>query len=1177
MKGGDYMSLRFVIGRAGSGKSTFCLHEVQEELGQRPRGETILYLVPEQMTFQTQQALIGNEGVSASIRAQVFSFSRLAWKVLQEVGGASRLHIDEAGVHMLLRKIVEARKEGLYVFQKAAEQNGFFEHLGSMIAEFKRYNVTPSNVYEMWQQLDAHSSGDEQKLLANKMYDLQLLYDDFERALIGKYLDSEDYLQLLVEKLPDSDYVKGAEIYIDGFHSFSPGELEIIRQLMICGARITITLTVDEKTLSQPTSELDLFYQTVLTYEKVKQLAREEKIAVESTISMSEQPRFLSPALAHLEAEFESRPSKKFQSEPDITLYTAANLRAEVEGVAREIRRLVAEEEYRYRDITVLLRNGESYYDVMKTLFTDYDIPHFIDEKHPMSHHPLIECIRSALEVISGNWRYDAIFRCIKTELLYPLDVRKESMREEMDEFENYCLAYGVQGKRWTADEPWTYRRYRSLDGVNGMQTDSEREMEEKINRLRDVVRTPIIRLQKRLKRASSVVQMCEAVYLFLEELDVPKKLEDLRMRAEAEGNFLFASDHDQVWEEVMNLLDTFVEMLGEEKMSRSMFIDVMTTGLEALQFANIPPSLDQVLIANIDRSRLSDIRAAFVIGANEGIIPAAPSDEGMLSDEEREFLVTAGVELAPTTRQTLLEEQFVIYQTVTRASEKLYISCPLADEEGKTLLSSSFIKKVKRMFPSVKEVFVTNDVNDLSRQVQISYVATPEVTLSYVTQQLQNWKRYGFEGNLDFWWDVYNFYVTSPEWKQKSSRVLSSLFYRNRAQKLSSVVSRDLYGDKIKGSVSRMELFNRCAYAHFAQHGLSLRERDIFKLDAPDIGELFHAALKKIADKLLRENRTWADLSIKECEHLSAVVIEEIAPLLQRQILLSSNRNYYLKQKLQQIIFRTSLILREHAKSSGFVPVDLEVPFGMGGTGSLPPMEFSLPNGVKMEVVGRIDRVDKAEDENGTFLRIIDYKSSTKALDLTEVYYGLALQMLTYLDVVISNANTWMKKDGTASPAGVLYFHIHNPIVEMKGDASEEEIEKEILKKFKMKGLVLGDADVVRLMDNKLSTGSSDIISAGLKKDGSFSARSSIASEQEFTTLQQYVHHTFENIGKDITEGVIDIAPYKMGNKAACTFCNFRSVCQFDESLEDNQFRTLKDMKDSEAMEKMREEVGGE
>lgn len=1169
------MSLQFVIGRAGSGKSELFLNEVQEELKQRPRGNAILYIVPEQMTFQTQQALIRSEEVQSSIRAQVFSFSRLAWKVLQEVGGSSRLHIDEAGVHMLLRKIVEARKEELHVFQKAAEQNGFFEQLGSMITEFKRYNLTPSNVYTMWQELETNSSGNEQKLLANKMYDLQLLYDDFERALIGKYLDSEDYLQLLFEKIPHSQYVKDADIYIDGFHSFSPQELEIVRQLMRCGAKMKMTLTLDEQTLAMPVSELDLFHQTIVTYENVKQLAREEKIVLQPTIFMREQPRFRSPGLAHLEAYYEARFPKEFEGEANVTLYNAVNLRAEVEGIAREIRRLVSEEGYRYRDIAVLLRNGDSYYDLMKTLFVDYNIPHFIDQKRSMSHHPLIECIRSALEVISGNWRYDAVFRCVKTELLYPLDTQKGQIREEMDEFENYCLAYGVQGKRWTSEEPWTYRRYRSLDGGEGAQTNSEREMEEKINRLRDIVRTPIIRLQKRLKRVATPMGMCEAVYLFLEELDVPKKLEDLRLKAEAEGDFLFATDHDQVWEQVMNLLDTFVEMLGDEKMSLSMFMNVMTTGLESLQFANIPPSLDQVIIANIDRSRLSNIRAAFIVGANEGVIPAAPTEEGVLSDEEREALVTAGIELAPTTRRKLLDEQFVIYQTVTCASDKLYLSCPLADEEGKTLLVSSFIKRMKRMFPSIKEEFLTNDVNDISIRDQISYVATPEVTMSYLTQQLQNWKRYGFEGNLSFWWDVYNFYVTSDEWKQKSSRVLSSLFYRNRAEKLSNDVSRQLYGEKIKGSVSRMELFNRCSYAHFAQHGLSLRERDIFKLDAPDIGELFHAALKKIADKLLRENRTWADLTVKECEYLSQVVIEELAPLLQRQILLSSNRHHYLKHKLQQIIFRTSLVLREHAKASGFVPVDLEVPFGMGGADSLPPMQFELANGVKMEVVGRIDRVDKAEDESGTYLRIIDYKSSAKALDLTEVYYGLALQMLTYLDVVTSNAGKWMRGSGKAAPAGVLYFHIHNPIVEMKGDVREAEIEQEILKKFKMKGLVLGDADVVRLMDHTLTTGSSNIISAGLKKDGSFSARSSIASEQEFDVLQKYVHQKFENIGTHITEGVIDIAPYKMGNKNACTFCNFRSLCQFDESLEDNEYRSLKDMKDSEALEKMREEAG--
>ncbi|MFD3447295.1 helicase-exonuclease AddAB subunit AddB [Microbacteriaceae bacterium 4G12] len=1166
------MSLRFVLGRAGSGKSEFCLREIHEELRHRPSGKTILYLVPEQMTFQAQQSLIGNSEVNASIRAQVFSFTRLAWKVLQEAGGASRLHIDEAGVHMLLRKIVEARKGELRVFQKASEQNGFFEQLGSMIAEFKRHNVTPSHVYTLWQELDTKSSEAQNMLLANKMYDLQVLYEDFERALIGKYLDSEDYLQLLANKIPDSHYVKDALVYIDGFQTLSPQELHVVKRLMEVGAQVTVVLTMDEPPIGER-DELDLFYTTASTYQQLTRLAKENKIVLAPPVIVTKQERFgSSEALAHLEKYYEARPAKWFGNTADIAVYSAANRRAEIEGVAREIRRLVREQGWRYRDIAVTVRNGNNYHDLIKTVFYDYQIPYFIDEKRSMLHHPLVELIRSALEVVGGNWRYDAVFRCIKTELLYPLGSNVEKLREEMDEFENYCLAYGIQGKKWTSDSRWMYRRYRSLEGYSTAQTNEERDMEDKVNDLRTLVVTPLLQLQQRLKRAKTTMGMCEAIYLFLEQLDIPKKLEALRQQAEEEGNFLFASDHDQVWQETIDLLDKFVEMLGEEKLSLDVFIKVLTTGLEALQFSNIPPSLDQVIIANFDRSRLANIRAVFLIGVNEGVIPAAASDEGVLSDEEREALLVAGIELAPTSRQKLLEEQYIIYQALTRATHRLYITCPFADEEGKSLLPSSVIKRIKVMF-HIEDVFLTNDVNDLPVEKQLSYVTTPAVSLSYLTQQLQNWKRYGFAGNMSFWWDVYNFYVTSPKWKEKSRRVLSSLFYRNEAKKLTRNVSRELYGDKIKGSVSRMELFQRCAYSHFAQHGLSLRERDIFKLDAPDIGELFHAALKKIADRLLKENKSWSDLSRKECEYLAIEAIEELAPLLQKEILLSSNRHHYLKRKLQQIIFRASLVLSEHAKASGFVPVDLEVPFGMGGQAGLPSMQFQLQNGANMEVVGRIDRVDKAESEQGTFLRIIDYKSSAKSLDLTEVYYGLALQMLTYLDVVIENASKWTKGK-QAAPAGVLYFHIHNPIVDMKHNVSTEEIEEEILKKFKMKGLLLGDTDVVRLMDQTLTTGASHIVSAGLKKDGSFNSYSAIASEQEFTMLKNYVRRTFEHIGTNITDGVIDIAPYKMKNKAACTFCKFRTVCQFDEACEENEYRNLKPLKGSDALQKIREEV---
>ncbi|MCP8968239.1 helicase-exonuclease AddAB subunit AddB [Ectobacillus ponti] len=1165
------MSLRFVLGRAGSGKSEACLREIRSELKQNPRGRAILYIVPEQMTFQAQRALL-SDGVEGSIRADVFSFPRLAWRVLGEVGGGSRIHIDEAGVQMLLRRIVEARKGELRVFQKAAEQTGFLEQLGSMIAEFKRHQVTPLQLYGLWQEGETRGSGSKDQLLASKLHDLQVLYEDFERSLVGKYLDGEDYLKLLCERMPQSQYVRDSAVYVDGFHTFVPQELEVIRQLLRCGADVTVVLTMEEP---QQVDELDVFSSSTRAYWQLRQIAEELRIEVQEPILMRGQERFQSAELAHLEQHYDSRPYKPLFGAQEIRLFSAANRRAEVEGAAREIRELVREQGYRYRDIAVMLRNGTSYYDLIKTIFPDYDIPFFIDEKRPMVHHPLVEFIRSALEVVNGNWRYDAIFRCVKTELLYPLQGDRQKLREEMDQFENYCLAYGVQGKRWTSGERWVYRRYRSLEDAHSGQTDSEREMEELLNRLRTMIAEPLLRLQGRLQRAKSVLGMCEAVYLLLEELQVPKKLEALRAQAEAEERFLFANDHEQVWSEVLDLLDKLVELLGEEKLPRDVFLQVMEAGLEALQFANIPPSLDQVIIANIDRSRLSDIRAVILIGANEGVIPAVVTEEGMLSDEERELLLQNGVELAATSRQKLLDEQFVIYQTLTRASDKLYVSCPLADEEGKTLMPSSLFKKLKGLFPGVQEAFLTNDVNDLPPAKQLSYVTTPAVTLSSLTQQLQTWKRYGYDLNLSFWWDVYNFYAEAPEWREAGKRVLGSLFYENRARRLRPEVSRELYGDVIKGSVSRMELFQRCSYAHFMRHGLQLRERDIFKLDAPDIGELFHAALKNIADWLIAQNRSWADLSRSECEHLSLRAMEELAPLLQKEILMSSNRHHYLKRKLQQIIFRASVILSEHAKASGFVPVELEVPFGMNSQGALPPLQMQLENGAKMEVIGRIDRVDKAESEQGTFLRIIDYKSSAKTLDLTEVYYGMALQMLTYLDVVIENAKKWVGSK-EASPAGVLYFHIHNPMVSLKKSLSDAEIEQEILKKFKMKGLLLGDADVARMMDVNLKEGvTSSIIPAGLKTDGSFyGQRSSIASAQEFTVLKQHVRRTFETIGTNITEGVIDIAPYKMKEQKACTFCSYRAVCQFDEALPENEYRTLKALKEAEALQRMREGV---
>ena len=462
--------------------------------------------------------------------------------------------------------------------------------------------------------------------------------------------------------------------------------------------------------------------------------------------------------------------------------------------------------------------------------------------------------------------------------------------------------------------------------------------------------------------------------------------------------------------------------------------------------------------------------------------------------------------------------------------------------------------------------MFMT-DPAELSESEQLKYVSHPNRSLSYLTAQLQLKKRnYPL---FDFWWDVYNWYTAGVE-KKRVMHVLSSLNYKNDAKPLTEQVSHELYGDLIQASVSRMELFHSCPFSHFAQHGLKLRERQIFQLDAPDIGELFHAALKYIAETVMVQKLSWPTLTREQSERLAKDAVETLAPKLQNEILLSSNRHTYIKRKLEQIISRASIILSEHAKVSGFSPVGLEL--GFGPKSELPPLSFQLRNGTKMELVGRIDRVDKAEDESGVYLRIVDYKSSAKELNLGEVYYGMALQMLTYLDIIISHSTSLIGTE--AIPAGVLYFHVHNPMINAKKIMTLEEIEEEISKKFKMNGLLLGEENAIRLMDLSLDTGKSIVIPAEIKKDGTLSKRSKVASNKEFDDLRHYVRNMYVKTGNAITEGTVQISPYKMKDRTPCTFCSYKSVCQIDESLEGNEYRMLVPRSKEQALELMRKEA---
>ncbi|MBN8207160.1 helicase-exonuclease AddAB subunit AddB [Bacillus sp. NTK071] len=1157
------MTVQFVIGRSGSGKTDHCLSEIQNELTDRPIGQDMIYLVPEQMTFQSEYELVHNRGLKGMIRAQVFSFTRLAWKVLQETGGMARPHLTSVGTSMMLRHIIEENKQRLRIYQRSSEKTGYIEQLNDMVTEFKRYCLEPDDIRSYADDLYTE---DERSLLKDKLFDLHLVYDAFQKAMIGHYLDSEDYLALLAEKIEESSYLDGATILIDGFHSFTPQELLVIQALIKKGANLSFTITMDPEMNLSAIHELDLFHEPAKTYQTLLGMANEEGVEVKQPLVLTSQKRYRNSELAHLEANYGERPPILYSGQLEhIQLHHAVNIRSEVEAAARETLRLVRDEGYRFRDISVMVRNMASYYELVETIFGDHNIPIFSDQKRTMLHHPLIELLRSSLDIIQYNWRYEAVFRCVKTELLFPDDTGEtvERIRERMDELENYVIARGIKGYRWKTEERWKSNIYRQLEDKEAITSDELEKMEDRLNETKEWVSTPLEKFERRMKKANTVRDMCEALYYLLENSNAAEKVDRLKEKAEHAGQLTKAREHDQVWDAVVSLLDETVELIGDQKLTVEEFTKLLEAGIESMKFALVPASLDQVVIGSIDRTRFTNVKCGFLLGVNDGVLPARIQEDGLLSEQDREKLEEQGIQLAPGLKRRLLDEEFLIYHSLSTPSDSLWVSCPLADEEGKGLQPSIVMNRLQEMFPELEVGLKFAEPGEESID-ELSFITNPSKTIGRLTGQLRQWNR-GYP--IDpIWWDAYNWFVMNPSQENKL-RLIDSLFYRNKARNLSDETSRKLYGSNIQASVSRMERYKSCAFSQFASHGLKLKERSTFKLEAPDIGQLFHAALNMMAETIKQRHWDWGKLSSNQYYELSGEIVQQIAPKLQNEILLSSNRYHYIMRKLTQVVGRASSVLGQQAQKSGFQPAGLEL--GFGPNQELPPIEFTLKNGVKLQLIGRVDRVDQAFNGDELLLRIIDYKSSGTSLDLSEVYFGLALQMLTYLDVVISNANIWLGRDATA--AGMLYFHVHNPILQTSAPG-QAAIQQELFKKFKMKGLLLADKDIVSLMDSDIEVKKSDIIPAALKKDGSFYKNSSVLSSDDFKSLRAFTRNTIQEIGTDISDGRIDIDPYKMKDRIPCTFCSYRSFCQFDQAMEDNVYKQIPVEDDETILRRMRE-----
>ncbi|AYC28994.1 helicase-exonuclease AddAB subunit AddB [Paenisporosarcina cavernae] len=1157
------MTLRLVTGRAGAGKSSFIRQEIAERCQVDPLGKAIFLIVPDQMTFTAEKSLSTSRGMHGIVRAQVSTFKRLAWRILQEVGGISKQEVSGYGYRMLLRKILEENRESLSLFRLAATKRGFTEQLEELLREMQRYCVETDVFLAMKddvEKLDAPES------LKQKLRDVALIMTEVEDRLGTTHVDSQGYVRLLQQSMHLSDELRDAEVYVDGFVSMTTRERELLGELMKCAKRVTIALPMED-VQADMSDEQSIFHTAAVTAEKLRALARENGIAIEETISLQGTTRFHSEDILHLERELHRYPAEERQATGDVSIIEAENRRAEVHAIARKIRGLVRDEGYRYRDIAILTRQTEIYDVLLRNTLPEYDIPLFVNEKRPMLHHPLLEWARSVMEVVTSNYAYEPVMRALKTDLFIPKGANRTVWRERIDVLENFLLAHGIYGDRWGDDKRWFVKRYRGLEFHTSLQTDEERAMQADIEEVKATFYPYIEALKEKLTEGATGKDVATALFEMASDLQLYEKLIDRKDEDEANHLLIEAGDHEQAWNAWITVLDQFVLLFGEEKKPLEEFVALLEEGFDQLEFSRIPPSVDQVSVGTVDLSRLSNVKAAFVIGVNDGVFPKRVEQDGLLSDADREWLSQLGVELAPTSKMRLMDEQYVMYRAVSTASHRLYFSYPLADEEGKALLPSTYIKRMQQLLHGLPFETAVIQPAELSTNA-LNYFEHARTSIAYIASRMreETWQ----EDSNGEWAALASYLEADPLWRDTLAFVTKPLREDRQAEKLPEETTTALYGETISSSVSRVEKYFNCAFAHFAAYGLRLSEREEYRLEAPAIGDLFHEALKWIGNETKRLNRSWASLSTEEAWELARQAVDAISPYFVHQILLSTKRHLYIQRKLVQILQRTMRTLKEHAKVSNFQPVAIEAGFGFGE--QLPPLELQLQHGKKIRLRGRIDRIDAHKIGDKTYLRIVDYKSSAKKLDIADVYYGLSLQMLTYLDVATSHAKELLSVE--ADPAGVLYVHVHNPMLAVTQEAKEDVVEEDVLKKFKMRGLLIDNVDVLREMDTELA-GHSTIIPAYVKTDDTLSYHSSsVVSTEDMEHLRTFTRKKHQQAGEEMLAGNTAVLPARIKNKTACDYCQFRSVCQFDPTDPHQHYRSLAPLKDEDATAKIRKEV---
>lgn len=1120
------MGLQFILGSAGGGKTWYVEHQVISEAEKNPEKQYFI-VVPEQFTMQTQKNLVTLSKRKGLWNIEVQSFLRLAFRIFAETGAGNIPVMDDLGKTMILKKVLMNEEKKLGYFRKNVHRKGYIAEIKSFISELMQYGIRQEQLEEM------QEAGKTRPILYQKLQDIQIAYKAFQEYIENHYITSEEVLSVFADITRESKLLRDSIIYLDGFTGFTPVQYQLLQSLMrVCG-QIFVSITLDKREpLWQIGEKYKLFYMSRKTIVQLRKLAEQEHCEIGPEIwtgQKKRETRFAdAPALAVLEQNLFRYPMKKLEGDiEEISLHCLRQPETEVHFLVEEILSLRGQEDFRYRDVAVITGDMEIYGVLIKGAMEKAGIPCFVDQKKSIQVNPFVDMLCSVMDVIRKDFDYESIMRYLKSGFA--------GDRENVDLLENFLLASGIRGhKRW--QEEWNVEYFFHRKSQEMIEQASA-----KINTVREQTWNRLSALHGRIAKGKHTVrQYADALCDFLEEERFYSEIQRRIEYFEAAGDKEQAKEYDQIYEIVLNVLDRLVELLGEESMNLKEFGEILDTGFSEARIGLIPPGVDQIMVGDLSRTRLYGIKYLFFLGVNDGNIPTSKGSGGILSDAEREFLSNEEFELAPTAREKIYTEQLYLYLCLTKPSRHLYLTYCETSNDGKAMQPAYIIDRICRIFPALTV--------DNGEAQTVRSVLGDDFGESYLVQGL----RMGWKEN-PVWQEIYRQYRLTE--KEESSdfldRLVDAAHYVEPGSKITREAARALYQEILTGSTSQFERFASCPFAYFLQYGLRLEERQEHQVEFFDIGNIVHEALEKYTKALLDMGVGWSDLSEEKQHLLANECLNGTVEEYKNGLLYDTERDSSLIDRLRRILHRTVWAITEQMKLGKFETVESELSFRMSEE--------------KQQLIGRVDRIDTMEDEKNIYVKVIDYKTGKKDISLSELYYGLQMQLMIYLKAAVDRQTRRSEK--MVIPAGVLYYHIEDPLLAKYAEGEEKQ--RMLLEALQMNGLVNETDPILPSLDETLE-GEEGTLAASVKSlvvpvattaKGLLRKNAATLTTEEFQELTTYTEEKLRDMGRRIQNGETIARPYQRMDSSgtkACDTCSYHGVCGFDAKLEGNEYRRI-------------------